>query len=76
MLNRKVDRIILRDRADVQFDDLITFDKEVKLVDIIDKIENLKKEKEDYTNEDVYKVLSELSSFEIIWLGQYDIVEY
>lgn len=76
MLNRKVDRIILRDRADEQFDDLITFDKEVKLVDIIDKIENLQKEKEDYDNEDVYKALSELSSFEIIWLGQYDIVEY
>lgn len=76
MLNRKVDRIILRDIADEQFDDLITFDKEVKLVDIIDKIENLKKEKEDYDNEDVYKVLSELSSFKIIWLGQYDIVEY
>lgn len=76
MLNRKVDRIILRDVADEQFDDLITFDKEVKLIDITDKIENLKKEKEDYDNEDVYKVLSELSSFEIIWLGQYDIVEY
>ena len=76
MLNRKVDRIILRDVADTQFDDLITFDKEVKLIDIIDKIENLKKEKEDYDNEDVYKVLSELSSFKIIWLGQYDIVEY
>lgn len=75
-MNRKVDRIILRDIADTQFDDLITFDKEVNLIDIIDKIENLKKEKEDYTNEDVYKVLSELSSFEIIWLGQYDIVEY
>lgn len=76
MLNRKVDRIILRDVADEQFDDLITFDKEVKLIDIIDKIENLEKEKEDYDNEDVYKVLSELSSFKIIWLGQYDIVEY
>ena len=75
-MNRKVDRIILRDIADTQFDDLITFDKEVNLIDIIDKIENLKKEKEDYDNEDVYKVLSELSSFEIIWLGQYDIVEY
>ena len=76
MKNRKVNRIILRDIADEQFDDLITFDKEVNLIDIIDKIENLKKEKEDYTNEDVYKVLSELSSFEIILLGQYDIVEY
>lgn len=75
-MNRKVDRIILRDIADTQFDDLITFDKEVNLIDIIDKIENLKKEKEDYTNEDVYKVLSELSSFEIIWLGQYDVLEY
>ena len=75
-MNRKVNRIILRDIAGEQFDDLITFDKEVKLVDIIDKIENLKKEKEDYDNEDVYKVLSELSSFEIIWLGQYDVLEY
>ena len=44
-MNRKVDRIILRNMADVQFDDLLTFDKEVKLIDIIDKIENLKKDK-------------------------------
>ena len=71
-----MNRIILRDIADTQFDDLITFDNEVFLKDVINKIDYVKENVEDYTNEDVYKVLSELSSFEIIWLGQYDIVEY
>lgn len=75
-MNRKVKKIILRDIADTQFDDLIIFDKEVSLFDIVEKIENLKKVNQDYTNEDVYDVLKELSSFEIIYIGILDIVEY
>lgn len=75
-MNRKVKKIILRDVADTQFDDLIIFDKEVSLFDIVEKIENLKKVNEDYTNEDVYDTLKELSGFEIIYIGHLDIVEY
>lgn len=71
-----IDRFILRDSADSQFDDLIIFDKEVKIEDIVNKIEELKKENEYYTNEDVYDKLSELGKYTIEWIGQYDIIEY
>ena len=72
----KVNRIILRDSADSQFDDLIIFDKEVLLQDIRDKVEWVKNNVEDYTNEDVYKKLGELGDYTITWVGQYEIVEY
>ena len=71
-----IDRFILRDSADSQFDDLIIFEKEVKIEDIVNKIEELKKENEYYTNEDVYDKLSELGKYTIEWIGQYDIIEY
>lgn len=71
-----VNKIILRDSGDSQYDDLITFDKDVSLVDIERVIEEVKNNNEDYTNEDIYKALDELSSFEIEWIGDYDIVEY
>lgn len=72
----KVNRIILRDSADTQFDDLIIFDKEVLLQDIYDKVEWVKNNVEDYTNEDVYKKIGELGDYTITWVGQYEIVEY
>lgn len=75
-MTNKVKTIILRDRSDEQFDDLITFKSEVSFEDILNKIEELKKNNEDYTNEDVYNALRELEEFEIVWIGQYDIVEY
>lgn len=71
-----VSKIILRDSGDSQFDDLITFDKDVSLNDIERVIEEVKNSNEDYTNEDIYKELKKLSSFEIEWIGNYDIVEY
>lgn len=71
-----VNKIILRDSGDSQYDDLITFDKDVSLDDIEKAIEEVKNSNEDYTNEDIYKELKKLSSFEIEWIGDYDIVEY
>ena len=71
-----VNKIILRDSCDSQFDDLITFNKDVSLDDIKRVIEEVKNSNEDYTNEDIYKELKKLSSFEIEWIGDYDIVEY
>ena len=76
MLNRKVKTIILQDESDSYYSDLITFDNEVYLKDIVNKIDYVKENIEDYTNEDIYRALSELSEFSIKWLGQYDILEY
>lgn len=69
-------KFILRDSADSQFDDLITFDEKVNKCDVINLIENLKKENEYYTNEDVYEELRKLGSFSIEYIGQYEIIEY
>jgi hypothetical protein len=69
-------KFILRDMADSQFDDLITFDEKVNKNDIINLIENLKKNNEEYTNEDVYNELAKLGSFTIEYIGQYEIIEY
>ncbi len=71
-----VSKIILRDSGSELYDDLITFDKDVSLDDIKRVIEEVKNNNEDYTNEDIYKELKKLSSFEIEWIGDYDIVEY
>lgn len=71
-----VNKIILRDSGDSQYDDLIIFDKDVSLDDIEKKIEEVKDKNENYTNEDIYDALDELSSCEIIWIGKCDIVEY
>lgn len=72
----KVNKIILRDSADSSFDDLITFDNEVLLEDVYSQIAYVKENVEDYTNEDVYIALKQLSPFKIEWIGDYDIVEY
>ena len=72
----KVNKIILRDSADSSFDDLITFDNEVLLEDVYSQVAYVKENVEDYTNEDVYIALKQLSPFKIEWVGQYDIVEY
>ena len=71
-----VNKIILRDSGDSQYDDLITFNKEVWIDEMKRVIEEVKNNNEDYTNEDIYKELKKLSSFEIEWIGDYDIVEY
>lgn len=75
VLHYNVKKIILRDKADEQFDDLITFDKEVDIVDVINAVERAKK-KEDYSNEDVYNELVKVCDFELEYIGQYQIVEY
>lgn len=76
MKNRKVETIILQDESDSYYSDLITFDNEVFLKDVINKIDYVKENVEDYTNEDIYRALTELSDFSINWLGQYDVLEY
>ena len=69
-------KFILRDSCSDEFDDLITFDEKVNKNDVINLIENLKKNNADYTNEDVYKELAKLGSFTIEYIGQYEIIEY
>ena len=75
-MNRKVKTIILQDESDSYYSDLITFDNEVFLKDVINKIDYVKENVEDYTNEDIYRALTELSDFSINWLGRYDVLEY
>lgn len=75
-MNRKVKTIILQDESDSYYSDLITFDNEVFLKDVINKIDYVKENVEDYSNEDIYRALTELSDFSINWLGQYDVLEY
>lgn len=75
-MNRKVKTIILQDESDSYYSDLITFDNEVFLKDVINKIDYVKDNIQDYSNEDIYRALTELSDFSINWLGQYDVLEY
>lgn len=76
MKYKKVRKILLQDECDSYYTDLITFDNEVYLEDVVNKIEYVKENIEDYTNEDVYNALGELSDFSIQWLGNYDIIKY
>lgn len=69
-------KFILRDRADEEFVDLITFTKEVNKNDVINLIENLKKTNGEYTNEDVCKELAKLGNFTLEIIRQYEIIEY
>lgn len=69
-------KFILRDSCSSQFDDLITFDEKINKYDVINLIENLKKNNEGYTNEDVYKELDKLGKYSIEYIGQYEIIEY
>lgn len=72
----KVEKIILRDSADTQFDDLIIFEEEQLLEDIYSQINYVKENVEDYTNEDIYMALMKLGNYTIEWIGQFEIVEY
>ena len=74
-LHSNVRKIILRDSSDEQFDDLITFDNDVDIADVIDAVERAKKI-EDYTNVDVYKELAKVGDFTLDFIGQYSIIEY
>lgn len=69
-------KFILRDSCSSQFDDLITFDEKINKYDVINLIENLKKNNEDYTNEDIYEELDKLGKYSIEYIGQYEIIEY
>ena len=71
----KVSKIILRDSADSQFDDLIEFEEEIDL-ELIKKVVEEVKQQEDYSNEDVYKALERLGKYTLLWIGQCEIIEY
>ena len=72
----KIKRFILRDGVDPQFDDLIEFEKEVNLDDIIKAVEYVKNNIEDYTNEDIYDALDKLGDYTLTYIGALEIVEY
>ena len=67
---------LLKDSADSYYTDLIVFEKQVDKKDIIKTIENVKTQKEDYTNEDIYGALDSLGEYYIMWLGNLDTYEY
>lgn len=67
---------LLKDSADSYYTDLIVFEKQVDKKDIIKTIENVKTQKEDYTNEDIYEALDSLGEYYIMWLGNLDTYEY
>lgn len=71
-----INKFILRDSADSQFDDLITFKKDVLIDDVYSAIASVKENVEDYTNEDIYVALKQLAPFTLEWIGGYDIIEY
>jgi hypothetical protein len=73
----KLNKIILRDSADTQFDDLIKFKKNVSLQDIYEAIDYVQKNIKEYTNEDIYDEFEKrFGEFELEYIGQYKIVEY
>lgn len=71
-----INKFILRDSTDSQFDDLITFKEDVLIDDVYSAIASVKENVEDYTNEDIYVALKQLAPFTLEWIGGYDIIEY
>ena len=72
-----VDKIILRDRADGLFDDLILFEKSVNVYDIRQAIQDFAEFNEEYSNEDIYCLIKDyFGDYTIIWVGDSEIVEY
>ena len=72
----KTNKIILRDSTSTQFDDLITFKHDIDIKEVINKIQQLKKEIPEYTNEDVYEKLKEIDAFTLDYIGICPIIEY
>lgn len=72
----KINKFILRDGTDRQYDDLITFKEDVLIDDVYSAIASVKENVEDYTNEDIYVALKQLAPFTVEWIGDYDIIEY
>ena len=71
-----INKFILRDSADSQFDDLITFKEDVLIDDVYSAIASVKENVEDYTNEDIDIALKQLAPVTVEWIGGYDIIEY
>ena len=69
-------KFILRDSTSKQFDDLVIFENDIDIENVRELIENLKENKEDYTNEDVYNELDKLGNYSMQYLGWLEIVEY
>ena len=71
-----INKCILRDGTDRQYDDLITFKENVLIDDVYNAIASVKENVEDYTNEDIYVALRQLAPITIEWIGNYNVIQY
>lgn len=74
----KINKFILRDTADCQFDDLIEFKECVEYEKLL-KVINDKKDEllGEYTNEDIYEAIDSLNiPYKLTYIGNLDIIEY
>lgn len=72
-----VDKIILRDSGTSYFDDLLIFDKCVNVKEVKQAVKDFIEFNQEYSNEDIYKLIKNyFGNFTMIWLGDYEIVEY
>lgn len=76
MKKQMIQSFILRDETDSQFDDLIQFDKPVRKLAVVECINFVRNNIEDYTNEDIYNALGLLGDYTLTYIGSLDIFEY
>lgn len=67
---------LLTDKDDSNYTDLIVFKDNVDKKDIINAIEEIKRNNKYYTDEDIYNALDKLGEYDILWLGGLDVYEY
>lgn len=76
MKDYKVNKFLLSDNCDTFFTDLITIEKAATKEEIQNAIIKAK-EKEDYTNEDIYEELDkQFNILSIVFLGNYESFDY
>lgn len=64
---------LLTDKDDSNYTDLIVFKDNVDKKDIINTIEEVKRNNKYYTDEDIYNALDKLGEYDVLWLGGLDI---
>ena len=67
---------LLKDEADDNYTDLIVFKDNINKKDIINTIEEVKRNNKYYTDEDIYNALDKLGEYYVMWLGGLDVYEY
>lgn len=67
---------LLTDKDDSNYTDLIVFKDNVDKKDIINAIEEVKRNNKYYTDEDIYNALDKLGEYYVMWLGGLDVYEY